>query len=199
MVFPFLQLHHKNEKEFKIIIAHQLRLSTLFNLFVRYNLKLAKQPRNDRWKDDETSFIFITQYFWLVESAFSFIINWIIYTLIRCNNIKLVIRKKKINVNDFYRLNIISLSDRLSYIETNGFPNLSLLLNTNIRNSIAHTNYDIKKDGTVTFYSRNNKIISEKTKDEIYMDVDNMTKVYREFNVIISQRCDTMLGYNSRL
>lgn len=191
--FQFLKLHFHDEDDFKTIIKHQLRISNLFHIFTTFIYKIAKQPHNDRWNDDEASFTFLLEYLWMMEGMYGFIVNLIIYTLVKCDGVDLYMKNKKHYIDDFYELNKISLHDRAVFISKNGFINFSHLINTNIRNAIAHTSYEINPNGNVIFYDGFNKKVNEKSKNDLHLMIQELSSMSREINMMIAKECDDYL------
>ena len=185
--FNFLRLYKHDPVTFDQLSKQQIRWKKLTEQMTHYQLKIA---RIGNWTDDEVVLNFTLQLLWVIEGGVSFYINWILYTLVKCDNMKIKVRKKKY-IEDLYDLNFRTLSDRLELIRDNGFYNFALLINPKIRNAIAHVNYEIE-NGCITFYDRYRNKIDTMSKQQLLEYLNGINSVIRSFGLKILQDIDTI-------
>ena len=128
---------------------------------------------------EEKSRLSLSYYLLIVESVFSIQIDLIIYLLIK-NNVKYYImkntKKQFKNISTLKEIGTQNLSDKLKFLEDNGLSIISNCCDRELRNSVAHMEIIVFKDGSVAYNNKpNNPIISKE-------DLEN--KIERSLNVI---------------
>ena len=84
--FNFLRLYKHDPVTFDQLSKQQIRWKKLTEQMTHYQLKIA---RIGNWTDDEVVLNFTLQLLWVIEGGVSFYINWILYTLVKCDNMKI--------------------------------------------------------------------------------------------------------------
>ncbi len=148
--FPLLEKAHKRFGDAFDKYFHEHRLGTDIRLdniktLVLLVEKLGAVRQKLSLKEQAVIFLSL-QYLPIVEGAFSSEINFLIYTLI-VNGYDFEWSGEK--VNSVTTIEKASLSEKIKFLENNGFEIITAKCDPKLRNSIAHLFYKVKDNGKI--------------------------------------------------
>lgn len=144
------------------------------NLQVIQNLQIQKDfIKNMPWDKisaSENAMLKLVYILFMTEGVLSFFMNIIIYTLMVKEHHDVWFEWKQKFVSSFDELFEVPLSVRLTFLEKHGFKFFSEICPKDIRNAVAHQDFNIESDGTIYYKERKKKLAKEDS-EKILMDI----------------------------
>ena len=100
---------------------------------------------------DESAYLHLTDLLYTLEGPMSFVMNAVIYTLVRDGHHDIWSEQKQKFISSFDEVFNIPLSTRIKFLNTHGFNFFSEICPRGIRNAVAHQNFTIESDGSIHF------------------------------------------------
>jgi len=143
--------------------------------------KLRDKLHSTTLETDESAYLRLTDLLYTLEGPFSYIINVVIFTLIKEGHHDLWSGNTNKFISSFEEIFNIPLSTRLKFLNAHDFTFFSDLCPRTLRNAVAHQNFLIE-EGTVK-YNKNSMSLSN-----IVKITDNMIKVAEIFFNVLERK-----------
>lgn len=163
---------HLNSKKIAVMREHFEQMRRIGIIY----RELFKEINWSSMSATETSLLFLTYILFLTEGVLGFDMNLIIYDLMLKGHHDIWFEWKQRFVSSFDELFEVPLSVRLKFLKKHGFEFFSEICPKDLRNAIAHLNFDIDSDGTIQI--KNGK---KYTKKELENEVSNVLRLIRLF------------------
>ncbi|MCJ7633652.1 hypothetical protein MUP77_14840 [Candidatus Bathyarchaeota archaeon] len=133
--------------------------------------KLLKHIQWPSLTPSEDTLLKLTYILFLVEGPFGFYINNYVFGLVLESHHDVWLEDKQKFASSFEEIINVPLSTKLKFLDKHDFKSFSKICPKDIRNAIAHWNFHIEADGTITI--KNHKYTKEDSTN-IVLDIDKL-------------------------
>jgi len=175
----------KTEEEDFDFFPYMLRTgNNMFDLteFLEDTLPIIK----DRKK---MSILLMVTIFCIIEGVISYLVNFIIYGLIRQGHHDIWDEIKQNFVTSYDEISYLPLSVKLKFLENHDFGFVNILAHRELRNAYAHQNYTIDEDGNVLIYKRQ-KIVDKLSMENLVIIINDIQKLLETVIKIYASKID---------
>lgn len=159
---------HLNQKEIAVVREHFEQARKISSVYI----KLLKNISWSSISEIEASLVILTYILFLTEGILGFGMNMIIYDLMLKGHHDIWLEWKQRFVSSFDELSEVPLSVRLKFLKKHELEFFSEICPRDLRNAIAHLNFDIDSDGTIQI-----KDGKKYTKKELEIEISNVLKL----------------------
>jgi len=137
---------------------------------------------------EESSRLLLPVYLMLHEGVFKSQIDVLVTFIVR-SGIEFDYFKNKELVksgeNTIAGVKNLPMPRKLDFLKRKGFSEISSVCDTRLRNSIAHLDFEVQSDGTISYFDRNPQKIKSITLDELQTAIDKLSTFCQSFNDIL--------------
>lgn len=167
---------HLDPKELEVIRDRTFRVRGISSVYG----ELFKKISWSSISKSEESLLIVTYLLFLTEGLLGFGMNAIIYALMLKEHHDVWFERKQKFVSSYDELSEVPLSVRLKFLEMHGFKFFSEICPKDIRNAIAHMNFNIDSNGT--FHMKKRK---KYTKEELENKIFNVVRMFDLLNKVL--------------
>ena len=170
-------LQELNDKGLQVFIKKNVNLEQSGSIWNRLYDKVMQLNLSPQ----EWSLLKLVAILYQTEGPLSYCINYILFSLmLKGKKIPLTFKKRKKRYADsvddlFYN---ITLNNKVTFLKNNNFAFMSKICPRDIRNAIAHQDFIIESDGTVTILKTGKKITTDEL-DEKIKNLVNFILIFR--------------------
>lgn len=137
-----------NEEELKTITEYAVRNTKNIDIIAQLIIRIASYSHI--LEPSHKSLLYLLQVLYHVEGTVSYLMNVVIYALLlRDYDRQFSVNKYWKLVSSFDDLYEIRLATREAFLSENGYGFFSEIINRELRNAIAHQNFEIMENGVV--------------------------------------------------
>jgi hypothetical protein len=121
---------------------------TTFGNFSNFEQLLDKIKKQLQLSPKEVAVLFMIDYLVAVESLLTYIVDTIVFAIVSTGKTLIDTRTQK-SVILLEEIQLVPLGTKLNFLTANGFSMIAKRCSVRIRNSSAHLNYTVDKDGNI--------------------------------------------------
>jgi len=161
-------MHKLVEETSKLDFSYE-RAPELHKIILSYIMKSQKFKKNldslnNIWRytdgpclpEETQSILALTSYLYVVEGIYSLLLDVMIFNLIKTEDAEIVDRNGA-KVEEFEKMTNVYLSKKRKFLRCHEYSEVLNIINPDLRNAIAHHDFNIREDGMIVYTNTNKK------------------------------------------
>lgn len=133
--------------------------------------KLRDRLHDSTMPPKESAYLHLFDLLYILEGPLSYVMNVVIYTLMRVGHHDIWSEKKQKFISSFEDVFEMPLATRLKFLNNHGFDFFSEICPRKVRNAVAHQNFKIMSDGSIHWNGNELALSKLKEINERMMDI----------------------------